>query len=80
VYLHLPQTINQNKGNTTTNRKTTTEEARMVILAVKVIADRGVLVTTDRENLDQEIESIEDREAQDLGICNFVDFHSEFMT
>lgn len=52
----------------------------MVILAVKVIADRGVLVTTDRENLDQEIESIEDREAQDLGNCNFVDFHLEFMT
>lgn len=39
----------------------------MVILAAKVIADRGVLGMTDRENLDQEIESIEVQEAQDRG-------------
>jgi hypothetical protein len=51
----------------------------MVILAVEVIADRGVLGTTDRENLDQEIESIEDREVQDRGNCNFSDFRFEFI-
>jgi hypothetical protein len=64
----------------TTNRKMTKEEARMVILADTVIADRGVLGTTDRENLDQEIESIEDREAQDRGNCNFYDLRLEFTT
>jgi hypothetical protein len=52
----------------------------MVILAVTVIADRGVLGTIDRESLDQEIETIEDREAQDRGNCNFYDLRLEFTT
>lgn len=46
----------------------------MVIQLVKVIADRGVLAMRDRENLGQEIENIEDQEAQDRGDHNFSKF------
>lgn len=52
----------------------------MVILAAKVIADRGVLGMTDRENLDQEIESIEVREARDRGNKIVLIFFGDFVS